>query len=449
MGKAAKWGAWLLGACVVAVAAWFAINATDEALSEEARAALLVPPLPAPSRDNGYLDFVVLGAPEEVPTYEAALERMRALQDGTFAPPWGEFRSDPRIPRCPCLEAAAEPGLREVIDGQRTLLRRYREMRDKPRFVNVMEAKSFESALPNYQEMSTAARLVLLDAALRFHAGDRAGALRELEREAAFYRRMSSEPAVGLIDKMIAFAAQDRIALFVAELARRTPPGDASWRRLEALVHPLTPEELDVVPTLRRSIAEDLRWMQARRYPRAMLEGYAQWGEPAPWWLPLAPYLYRPHQSANRCAARSRIFLELARHPSAEFAAALEAARARAEALDPGRLARVVFNPVMWALPGWAHCDVSGYVARMHGRAGVQTLVRLQVKLRAGGIVKSDQVAAALAGPLGQAHADPFTGKPMRFDAQTGTLGFEAKLEHLSGAVREQRERYGRMALPL
>lgn len=449
MRKAAKWGSWLLGACALALAAWFAINATDEALSEEARAALVVPPLPAPSRDNGYLDFVVLGAPEEVATYEAALERMRALQDGIFTPPWGEFRSDPRIPRCPCLEAAAEPGLREVIDAHRTLLRRYREMRDKPRFVNVMESKSFESALPNYQEMSTAARLVVLDAALRFHAGERAGALRELEHEVAFYRRMASEPLVGLIDKMIAFSALDRVALFAAELARRIPPGDPSWRRLEALVRPPTPEELDVAPTLRRAIAEDLRWMQARRYPQAMLEGYAQWGEPAPWWLPVAPYLYRPQQSANRCAARSRIFLELARHPWTEFPAALKAAEARADALDPGPVARVVFNPVMWALPGWAHCDVSGYVARMHGRAGVQTLVRLQVKLRAAGIVTPDAVAAALAGPLGQAHADPFTGKPMRFDAQTGTVGFDAKVEHLSGAVRELRERYGRMALPL
>src|SRR5688572_2378787 len=211
MRSVAKWGAWLLGACVVVLAAWFAINATDEALSDEARAALVVPPLPAPSRDNGYLDFVVLGAPEDVPTYEAALERMRALQDGTFLPPWGEFKVDARIPRCPCLQAAAEqPGLREVVEAHRTLLRRYREMRDKPRFVNVMESKSFDSALPSYQEMSTAQRLAVLDAALRFNAGDRAGALRELEHEVAFYRRVSSEPAAGLIVKVVALGALDR-----------------------------------------------------------------------------------------------------------------------------------------------------------------------------------------------------------------------------------------------
>ena len=83
------------------------------------------------------------------------------------------------------------------------------------------------------------------------------------------------------------------------------------------------------------------------------------------------------------------------------------------------------------------------------GRAGVQALARLVVKLRAEGISKPVDVAAALAGPIGQEHADPFTGKPMRFDPSTGTVGFEVENEYLSGVTRAQRERYGRMALRL
>ena len=59
------------------------------------------------------------------------------------------------------------------------------------------------------------------------------------------------------------------------------------------------------------------------------------------------------------------------------------------------------------------------------GRAGVQTLARLLVNLRAKGITKPEDVTAALGGPLGQ------------------------KTEHLSGVARPIRERYGRMALPL
>ena len=87
----------------------------------------------------------------------------------------------------------------------------------------------------------------------------------------------------------------------------------------------------------------------------------------------------------------------------------------------------------------------------MHSSSGIRTLVRLQVKLRASGRASPNEVAAELAGPLGRSHPDPFTGKPMQFDPQTSTIGFETKLEmkHLSGAVRPVVERYGRVAVPL
>ena len=94
-------------------------------------------------------------------------------------------------------------------------------------------------------------------------------------------------------------------------------------------------------------------------------------------------------------------------------------------------------------------CDATDYVIRMHGRAGVQSLAQLVVKLRAAGVSKPDDVAAALAGAIGQAHPDPFTGQPMRFDAGDGTVGFDALNKHLSGVARPLRDRYRRMALPL
>jgi hypothetical protein len=63
--------------------------------------------------------------------------------------------------------------------------------------------------------------------------------------------------------------------------------------------------------------------------------------------------------------------------------------------------------------------------------------------------VKSEDVAAALAGPLGHAHADPFTGEPMRYDPSTQTLGFFIQAKYLSGVTRFLHQRYGRMAVPL
>jgi hypothetical protein len=468
--RLAKGAAWLLGAAVLLLAAWFGINATDEALSEEARAAMNVSPLPPPDRDNGFLDFLVLAAPAEVPTYEAALDRLSAINNqtgGDFPPaPWPPFRADARLQRCTfgtargesaempgCVQMALEPWVPGVLEAHAVLLGRYLSMREKPRFINLIDPRSPENPLPAYQEMLEGQRVVLIGAARRFHAGDRAGAVREVEREAAFYRRMAADATL-LIDKMISFAALDRVALFTAELARRAPRGEAPlWRRLEALAAPLTKAELDVVPSLRRDFANTVRWMQTRRYVRLSESTWEMFrefdGRARPWWEPVSPYLYRPHQTVNWFAARCPFFLAAAEQPSSELFRAAEAARARARALDPAPVARMILNPVGWNHPLISNCDFTDYIARAHGRAGVQTLVQLLVRLHARGITRSQDVAATLAGPLGRAHADPFTGEPMRYDPATQTIGFDAEAKHISGAARHMRKRYGRMALRL
>jgi hypothetical protein len=163
----------------------------------------------------------------------------------------------------------------------------------------------------------------------------------------------------------------------------------------------------------------------------------------------VSPYLYRPHQTVNWFAARCPFFLAAAEQPSSELFRAAEAARGRARALDPAPVARMILNPVGWNHPLISNCDFTDYIARAHGRAGVQTLVQLLVRLHARGITRSQDVAATLAGPLGRAHADPFTGEPMRYDPATQTIGFDAEAKHISGAARHMRKRYGRMALRL
>ena len=467
--RVATAGAWLLGSCLLVLAAWIGINATDEALSDEARAALVVPPLPAPDRGNGFIDYLVLGAPAEVPTYEAGLERLNAYNNqsgGELAPPpWGYYKTDPRLRSCTfgavdgasgdvraCFDVATEAWIPAAIEANGTLLDRYHALREKPRFANLMQASSPETPLPAFVELLEAQRLVLLDAARRFQAGDRRGAVREVERDAVFYRRMALD-STALIDKMIAFAALDRSAFFVTDLARRSPRNDAAlWRALESTVAPLTKEELDVVPPLRRTVAETVRWMQTRQYARlsaATWEGLRYIDKTRPWWEPLAPYFYRPHQTVNRYAARCGIFLAVAERAPNEFFKAAHAARERARALDPGRVSGLVLNPAGLRHPLVDECDVADYIGRAHARAAVQGLARLQVSLRAKGLVKPEDVAAALAGPLGKTHADPFSGEPMRYDPSTQTVGFDIEAKYLSGVARFVHQRYGRMALPL
>ena len=458
--------AWLLGAVVVLLAAWFGVNATDQELSAEARAVLDMRRLPAPDRDNGWLDHLVLAAPADVPTFEAALERLKAINGNGPEPSWGYFKADLRLRKCTfgaeggsgeargCFDLATrEPWVPAALDAHATVVKRHRAMREKPRFISLFEVKSPEDGLPAFQELLEADRVILLGAARRFSAGERLAAARELEREAVFYRRVARD-AVGVIDKFIAFAALDRVALFAAELARHAPRSDtAFWRSLESVLAPLTKEELDMAPAHLREVANQAEWMRTRRYVRlsnAIWYNLEQWsGRKRPWWDPVAPYLYRPHQTVNWHVARCRIFIAVGERPSAEFFAAVEQARERVRALGQGPVERVVLNPAGWNHPLLDGCEDAAYVARAHARAGVQTLARLQVTLRAKGITKPEEVAAALSGPLGMAHPAPFTGRPIRFDAQTGTIGFDAEEMQLSGVARMLHDRYKRMALPL
>jgi hypothetical protein len=422
----AKAAAWLVGTAVLVLAAWVGINATDEALSDEARAMMVAPALPAADRDNGFLDFLVLGAPAGVPTYEAALERLSAIQNqkGGEAPPppWGELKLDARLPGLcafgavpgetwdnllPCVEAAAaNPQLARAIESHGTFL-------------------------------------TVLTVAHRFRAGDRGGALTELERDVAFYRKVLRE-ATWIIDKMVAVAALDRASAFATELARHAPRGDAVvWHRLERLLAPHTREDLQLTAVIRREDAMMVRWMLDRDHAR-------HWDPAAkPWWDALAPYFYRPHQSLNLHATRRNLFVRASGAPLREIPAALETARERSRALEPGLVKRYVFSPAGWNHPNLDY-EFSDYVERMHTCAAVQTLARLIVTLREKGISKPEAVEAALAGPIGEAHLDPFTGERMQFDPRTRTVGFERPhMKHISGGLRNLRGRYGRMALPL
>ncbi len=453
---------WLLGIVALALALLFGINATDEPLSAETLAAMQVPPQPTLSENNGFLDFLALTAPAGASTVEVATGQLDLYRKGVAQedPRWLRQASlSEKLPMCrpgesSCLDvAAAHPGLRKLIDEHRTFLERYRAMRAKPEFTDLVPVSSPEHGLPVYWHVTAGQRLSLLGAAIRFNAGDRAGAIRELELEYAFHRKLAAGSNT-LIVKMIAFAALDRDGLFVVELARKLPPGDrVSWQRLAALTRPPTPEELDVVRSLKLERAQVVGWMRTRHYVRMSDELYEAFKAFAPrtrpWWDSAAPYLYRPHQSVNRYVAQTNIALGVAGRPSAEFLDAVEDARTRLRTLEPGLLLRLVLSPA-----AYSHYlledggDYSDYIGRAHSHAGVQSLVRLQVTLRAAGLTKPADVAAAMGGPLGARHAEPFTGKPMRYDAAGGTLSFPAEQKYLSGVARAI-HRNGRVELPL
>jgi hypothetical protein len=443
----------LLAIAVVAIATLFGINATDVPLSEDAKALLRRPAPPQPSPSNGYLDYLALGAPADAPTFATGVAQLALASAQRL-----NVEFDPRVRKCyneflSCV--AKDPALKEVMALHPVFLTRYRAMREKPEFIDLEVLRtSPEEPLHAYWSITSGHRLTLTRAAIEFNAGHHTKALDELEAELRFHRTMATGSR-SLIAKMISFAMLDSDALFAAELARHLPAHHRpQWARLKALLRPLTKAELNVSEALRESQAELAGWMSTRRFVRmsdSLYESIRTF-EPnfrRPWWDPIAPWLYRPHYSVNRYVAQSLTMMAVAERPASDFLAAQRVQRIRMEELDRPIWKPLVLSPAgtfHWELAGSA--DLSDYIGRMHAVSAVNELATLQIQMRAAGITKPADVKRALAGSLGKAHLNPFTGMPVEFNAAKMTIGFACELKLVTGGARPIAAD-GRIELPL
>ena len=458
MRKLLKVVTWLLigvaSAAVLAIVALFAINATDVPLSPEAEALLRTPPPPAPNERNGFIDYLALGAPPNAPTYATGVVQLAILNkqaDGALL----DVTIDTRVRSCKssavfaCI--AKDPELKEVIASHGAFLTRYRAMRKQPVFIDLEVPASPEEGLHSYLPLNSGQRLSLQQAAFDFNAGRRTRALDELEAEFRFHRAMAAGSRI-LIVKMLAFAMLDIDKLFAADLARRLPTQDhAQWARLQTLLGPLEPQVLDVRSVLTVTDAQTAAWMRTRKYVRISdevrksMKEYGGHSTPA-WFNTLSPWLYRPHYSVNRFVAQSAIVLAVADRPASEFFRAQQEARARLQEFDTVKA--LILSPGGTFNLYLSDHDYSDYIGRAHTQAAVQSLVALQVRLRASGITNPADVQRALAGSLGREYPNPFTGKPMEFNAAKMTLGFASDLKLLPGPTRDLFVD-GRVELPL
>jgi hypothetical protein len=431
--------AWILGLSILAVAAVFGINATDEELSEAARKAMVLPPVPKASPRNGYTDFLAI--------------RSEMIDD--------RFRL-PCKPMDRCLQHAADnPELVALSVRPDEFLERYRAMRAKPEFVDLEDPQTPDDPLPPYQALFRGQTRSLMIAGSGAMRRDLHGAVSELEAENRFHRRIAAG-ARSLITKMVALSVLNRDAAFASELARIPEAPEPLLARLKTIVRPLTETELDVRKSLTVDRAYKIAWMQTRRFVRLpdhyyeSLKALHGRDERRPLWEPVAPYLYRPRQTVNLLAAQSDILLAVGDLPPTEYVSAAQSAVARATALAPETIAAALVNPVgnghpyASVIPGMSGNadDITPYFGRAHVTQGLYSAVSLQIALRQAGIMSAVAVGEALDGPIFKAYLDPFTGKPMRFDEKTRTVGFESPVGS-GGVVDAMRERYGRVAVEL
>ena len=444
------------------------VNSVDVELSADGKALLKFPVLPEPNERNAYVSILGLGAAAEVDPYAQGLKVLAALkaqdQPGfSKSSAWreeldrGQLKSDKSRPICKpeeksCLElAATKPEVEKHVAEHQGLLERYRGVRSRPQYVGLYAPAKFDSALPNFGNLTEPQNLALLSAALRANSGDLEGVVAELEAENAFHRRVAAGGGA-LIAKMVAVTMLSRDALFVSDLVREKSQAIAPFRaRLQALVRPLTPAETELATVLQQENAALVNWLSGLRFDsglQAMLGNVDLGIWPSLW--------YRPNQTINLTGAYFSLARTLLHAPAARLRTDAAAVSEKQRALKAGGISAFLrinrtgerLVELLLEYESTEEQLFLPYVSRIHDLGGLYSLVALQIKLDAAGVREPDAVAAALAGPLGAEFPDPWTGKPMVFDAKRNTVGFETRSTGL--IVGSLKKRFGgRVAVAL
>jgi hypothetical protein len=448
-----------LGVVVLALVAWFGINAVDESLTPEATALLAPAQLPAPNEKNGYVDLLAIGAPADANTYAVGLkmlEAYRAQEEPGFK--WtDEWKAtikpatpvvDKQVNACApsaklsCLEAvAAKPELVKVVAAHEAVLGRYRAIREKPEHVElVVLRRDFNAWAPQGRNSLHLLSRVATTASVQ--SGDMEAAVRELEQENAFLRKAAAGAAT-MAQKQVSLAYLQANALFVSELASRRPEAAAYLPRLQALMRPLSAEEAAMGAVLQNEWA-----FNAHQLGNDVFVAYVLTLDNG-WPRFLARRLYRERETMNLYAAQVALGRNVAQVPATQYREAMAKAKSAVEALVPQSYPGMLVNPtgklILTEMAGSLSLD---YVGRMHDTQALLALVSTQLALRAAGASTPEAVTAALAGPVGQAHLNPYTGKPMAYEASTGRLSFDTQ-GNMTPAISALKKKYGKVAVSL
>jgi hypothetical protein len=393
---------------------------------------LLLPRAPAATPEsNGYFLYAGLDAPAEEDGHKWGQARIEVLKRAaerkdTRSAEYKKAAADP-WPNFPCIHLAA--GEKSCLHLARTRpdsaggwrkrhaasVERYRKLREYENFEDTMDPPASNLAAALH-------RAVLMQVVALVEAGKAAEGMRELAQEIALHRRMLAG-ARGLGMKMTAANALAQDYYVLATLLGEQPALMAgTLGEAQQLARPLSARELEMAGVMREHYSEMARNMMSPGR-------FADWTPYAEHPLlsgPMPRVFYKRRATTNLHTSNVQEMLELTKVPSWELAARDE--RLRAAVAERADLCCSPYNPA-----GRIVTDVETpgvYLERLHDLDGLIRLVSLQAQ-----IVAHKVPPAQVAGFLAQSPrelTDPFTGKPMQWNAAERQIFFQSR--QLAGA---------------
>lgn len=435
--KAAKWlSLAVVSLALLLLAAWFLIP--DEDLHAEVFQILNAQPSIPPEQNSFYAMWGFKAAPSLAPhivgrkileTLNQAHTQHRKVTEADLQEFWGvpqlkidstgmRFCKMDAVECLPQLRAARE----KIESSEREFdlyVRRYHALRDYPDFEEVLPA-SLDIPMVDFSDFVALSDLT--DARVALDMGDKAKqkeALRNLAAELKLWRKIGQN-AHSLVTKIIAASVLQRKFKLASELLTEAP--EIAVQHSELLVEitrPLTAIEASVSRTLTGEL----------RLTSGVFLGLADEreidGSNALGSIPgrlLMIGTFKPNATINLQYTLYSAQREFYAQPASIVAEKTSAFLAELNDFSPLSPRTLFYNPVGKVLVYVSPLDWSKYVYAMHDLTAYTRLVELQRRIAAARI-GIDEIPAFVA--TDDSLRNPYTGKPMRWDAQSQTLSLQ------------------------
>lgn len=423
-----------------------AINARDETLSPEAQAFGAASEPGVADRENAFFAVLGFASPPDQDPHARGMQVAARFEAAVAQRPYSVGSSvldstDPGMLSaatavgdliCGGDEDGCRPQRRQntarlaaALHTHEAMLARYERLQTYPHYRDALTPTIAAPGAP-FRVLASAHQLLLAKVVLSARGGDLDQALATLERNTRFLRMMLRDTD-SLIAKISAAHLLTNNANLLSELVSQNKfNAGASWEKAQAIVLPLTEEERDLRPVLRREF----------RVARHMFTGFAKDRDfrssvmNAPNEGALASgvrnvlyrLFYRPNATVNGACRDFAGLAAVMELPAREFIKHLPAQGAAGESgASPVRW-NLIYNPLGKLMLASEPPDFRKFAARLYNLDGLLRLVALQIKAKQEGIVPGRM--ADFLQNAGDAFANPYTGAPMQYDAGEHQLYF-------------------------
>lgn len=429
---------WVVNGILLLLILFIAINVRDEALSPEAQAFGAVSEPAVADRDNAF--FAILGFtvpldqnPHEqgmqaAARYEAAVaQRSYSVDNSVFDAPTniGDLICGGKNDGCRQQRRQQTDLLTATLNTHKGMLARYEQLYAYPHYRDTLTPTLAAPSAP-FKALTSAHQLLLARVVLSARGGDLDQALTTLERDMRFWRMMLSD-ADSLIAKIIAARQMTNNVNLLSELISQNKcNAGALQEKAQAIVLPLTEQERDLDPALRREfrVAQHMftAFSKDRDYRRSMMYSSNVEALSSISGDVLFRLFYQPNATVNSAYRDHVGQVAVMALPAREFIKQLPVHGAEAE--PNASLIRwdFIYNPLGKYMLALESPDFRKYKAQLYNLDGLLRLVAIQIKAKQDGVAPSQMTD--LLRNAGDTFANPYTGAPMQYDANEHRLYF-------------------------